>query len=154
MSDRIDKQMSVRELRVTYRLRPDLPAFDGGQVLSTPRSAAGYLVPILQSEPVEVFVVVCLTAKHRVLGYREIARGAVNTVHVSSAEVFKTVLLSNAPAFMVAHSHPSGDPTPSPEDQALTRTLVAGAALFGVEMLDHIVVAGERYYSFKEGGEI
>lgn len=144
--------MFVRELRVTYEARPDLPASDVSQSLNVPSQAAAFLAPILEKEPVEVFVVVCLNTKHRVLAYRELARGAVAGVHVSPAEVFKTVLLANAPGFLVAHNHPSGDPTPSGDDGALTRRLVAGAELLGLELLDHIVVAADRYYSFKEGG--
>lgn len=143
--------MVVRELRVTYEPRHDLPA-DAGRILSVPREAAAYLIPILQNEPVEVFLVVCLSTKHGVLGFREVARGAVDRVHVSPAEVFKTVLLSNATAFLVGHNHPSGDVTPSPDDHAITRTLTAGAALLGVDLVDHVVVGHGRYYSFKEGG--
>src|SRR5262245_20321617 len=114
--------MFVRELRVTYLARSDLQ-MPCEQEMTRPSLVASFLGPILNSEPVEVFVVVCLSARHRILCFREIARGAVNCVHVSPAEVFKTVLLANAPAFLVAHNHPSGDPTPSAEDVAITRAL-------------------------------
>lgn len=146
--------MVVRELRVTYELRPDLPDLDIGRNFNTPRDAASYLIPILQNEPTEVFLVVCLTAKYTALAYREIARGSVCQVHVSPAEIFKTVLLSNAAAFLIAHNHLSGDPSPSPDDLELTRRLIDGARLLDVALLDHIVVATNRYYSFKEGGQI
>jgi DNA repair protein RadC len=144
--------MFVRELRVTYEPRPDLAAIDDQRILNVPRETAAFLVPILENEPVEVFVVVLLTTKHRVLAYHEVARGAIDSVHVSPRDIFKAVLLGNAAALAVGHNHPSGDPTPSPEDCAITRTLSAGATLLGVQFLDHVIVGNGRYYSFKEGG--
>lgn len=146
--------MFLRELRVTYETRHDLPDADVGQTLSVPRDAAAYVTAILKNEPTEVFIVVCLSSKHGVLCYREVARGGVDSVHVNPGEVFKSVLLANAPAFVVAHNHPSGNPEPSPDDVAITRTLTAGSSLVGLQMLDHIVVGEGRYYSFKEGGRL
>lgn len=146
--------MFVRELRVTYERRRDLPAFAARQMLNVPSTAAAYLTPILENEPVEVFLVVCLSAKHHILGFREVARGAVDCVHVNPAEVFKAVLLSNAPAFLVAHNHPSGVPTPSPDDCAITQRLAGGADLLGLALLDHVIVGDGRFYSFKEGGHL
>ena len=94
----------------------------------------------------------CLTVKHQLLAYHELGRGTIDTVSVSPRDVFKTALLANAAAIAVAHNHPSGDPTPSPNDIALTRTLAAGAVLMGIQLLDHIILAEGRYYSFKESG--
>jgi DNA repair protein RadC len=144
--------MYVRELRLVYESRPDLPTID--RILRIPNEAAAYVTPILENEPAEVFLVICLSAKHGVLGFRIVARGAVDCVHVSPAEVFKVVLLSNAPAFVVAHNHPSGDATPSPDDCAITQRLVAGASLLGLDLLDHLIVGDKRFYSFKEGGRL
>lgn len=109
-------------------------------------------MPVLAEEPVEVFVMVCLTSRSHVLGYHEVARGAIDNVHVAPRDVFKAAILSNAAAFVVAHNHPSGDPAPSPEDAEITRTIVAGAHLLSVHFLDHIVIGEGRYFSFKEGG--
>ena len=143
--------MLVRELTVQYRVRPDLPAYDD-HVLRIPREVAAFLRPILENEPVEVFLVLCLTVKHRPLAYHELGRGGIDSVLASPREIFKIALLANAAAIVVAHNHPSGDPTPSPNDNALTRTLAAGAILLDVGFLDHVIVGDGRYFSFKEMG--
>ena len=62
-----------------------------------------------------------------------------------------TVILANAAAIIVCHNHPSGDPSPSPDDLELTWRLVATGNLLGIDVLDHIVIGDGRYYSFKEG---
>ena len=145
--------MLVRELIVQYRPRPNLPTYDA-HILGAPREMAAFLFPILEHESVEVFLVLCLTVKHRLLAFHELGRGAIDKVIVSPRDVFKTVLLANAASFAVAHNHPSGDHTPSPDDTALTRTLAAGATLMSVQFLDHIILGDGRYYSFKEGGSL
>jgi DNA repair protein RadC len=66
--------------------------------------------------------------------------------------VFKAAILANAAAVILCHSHPSGDPTPSPDDVALTRRLAAAGTLLGIEVLDHIIVADEGYVSLRERG--
>ena len=66
--------------------------------------------------------------------------------------MFKALLLANAAAFAVAHNHPSGDPTPSKEDIEITRRLREAADMFGIRMLDHIVIGRERYVSFVDDG--
>jgi DNA repair protein RadC len=146
--------MQVRELCVQYRARPDLPPFDDGRVLTTPQQLVDFLVPILGQESVEVFVMVCLSTKFHLLGFHEVARGSIDNVHVAPRDIFKAAILSNAAMFVVAHNHPSGDPTPSPDDIAITRAISAGAQLMSVPMLDHIVIGDGRYFSFKEGGQL
>jgi len=69
-------------------------------------------------------------------------------------EVFKAALLANAAAIILTHNHPSGDPTPSADDMALTRRLAEAGTLIGVEVLDHIIVGDGRYFSFREGGRL
>lgn len=70
-----------------------------------------------------------------------------------SREVFKAALLANAASIVLCHNHPSGEPTPSPDDLQLTRRLVAAGMLLGVEVLDHIIIVGDAgYYSFKQCG--
>ena len=147
--------MRVRELKVEYRPRPDLPAFDARRVINFPREAANFLSPILEHEPVEVFVVLCLTTKYRVIAYHEVARGTIDSASVHPREVFKIALLANANAIVVGHNHPSGDPLPSMNDCELTARLLQAAGVMGIEMLDHIIIGEEnRYYSFKEGAKL
>jgi DNA repair protein RadC len=98
--------MQVRELCVQYRARPDLPPFDYQRVLSNPRELVDFLLPILGQEPVEVFVMVCLTTKFHLLGFHEVARGSIDNVHVAPRDIFKTAILSNAAMFVVGHYVP------------------------------------------------
>jgi DNA repair protein RadC len=96
--------------------------------------------------------ILCLTTKHRVIAYHEVSRGTLDATLVHPREVFKVALLANAAAIILTHNHPSGDPSPSPDDVQLTRRLVEAGVLLGVEVLDHIIVGDGRYYSFQEVG--
>jgi DNA repair protein RadC len=107
---------------------------------------------ILQDEPAEVFGILCLTTQHGVIGYHEVSRGQLDCTIVHPREVFKTALLANAAAIILAHNHPSGDPKPSTDDQQLTQRLVDAGLLLGVIVMDHIVVGDGRYVSLRESG--
>lgn len=146
--------MRLRELRVSYLPRSDLPAYDARRVLKVPSEAAAFLRPILEKEPVEVFVVLCLTTKYRVIGYHELSRGTVDSTPAHPREVFKIALLSNAAAILAAHNHPSGDCSPSMDDCDLTARLLQASGLMGIPLVDHIVIGDGTYYSFKEGGRL
>lgn len=149
--------MKLRELTVRYGVMKDS---DGqpvviGRHLSVPKDAAAAFMTTLQDEPAEVFAMICLTTKHRVIAYHEVSRGTLDATLVHPREVFKAALLVNAATIIVAHVHPSsGDPTPSPDDIELTRRLAAAGEILGVQLLDHIIIGDGRYYSFKEAGRI
>jgi DNA repair protein RadC len=148
--------MRLRELTIRYAVRKD---HDGqpvivGRALGRPSEAASALMTLLQDEPAEVFVVLCLTTKFHVIAYHEAGRGTLDTVLVNPREVFKAAVLANAAAIVVAHNHPSGDPTPSPDDMEVTRRLVAAGGVLGIAVLDHIIVGDGRYYSFTEAGRL
>ena len=145
--------MRLRELHVTYRVRPDLPVLGDRQRLESPRMVAGLLRPVLESEPVEVLGVLCVTTKHRPLAWHELSRGTLDSALVHPREVFKIAFLANAAAVVIAHNHPSGDPDPSADDVSLTDHLSQAGKLLGVELIDHIIIGHDgRYYSFREGG--
>jgi hypothetical protein len=80
------------------------------------------------------------------------ARGSIDEVHVTPREVLRAALMANAPGLIVSHNHPSGDPDPSPADEAFTKRLAAAATILGLDLLDHIVIGHGRYVSFKEAG--
>ena len=145
--------MRIKELALVYRTRLDLPAFNAYQSLAAPREAASFLIPILGHEATEVFGILCLSTKHHFIAWHEVSRGSLDTAHVHPREVFKAALLANAACIVGAHNHPSGDPTPSPDDLELTRRLAAVGELMGILLIDHIVVGHDgRYFSFKEAG--
>jgi len=94
--------------------------------------------------------VVLLNTKNHVMGIREVYRGSVNSSQVRTAEVFRDAIKENCPSIVVAHNHPSGDPTPSPEDVRVTRDLVAAGKLLDIEVLDHLVIGRNRYVSLRQ----
>lgn len=145
--------MRVRELRLTYEPRSDLEAFNDAPNLPNPRAVSQMLARILESEVVEVFIVLCLTVKHRPIAWHEVSRGTLYSTLVHPRELFKVAFLANAASVVLAHNHPSGDPCPSADDRALTRRLVAAGELLGVDVLDHIIIGHDgHYFSFKESG--
>lgn len=88
------------------------------------------------------------------LGYETVSVGTLSASLVHPREVFKGALLNNAAAIIIMHNHPSGEVSPSPEDVEATRRLSKVGELIGVPLLDHVIVAGESYYSLKEHGKM
>ena len=122
--------------------------------LLKPRDAAAYLLPSFGSRAVEQFGVVLLDTKHRVLRTTVLAIGTLNTTVVQPREVFREAALGGAAAVVVFHTHPSGDPTPSPDDVELTRRMAAAGIVMGIDVVDHVILGDVRYWSFKEMGQL
>ena len=122
--------------------------------LRSPRDAAAYLLPSFGSRPVEQFGLVLLDTKHRVLRTTVLTVGSLNTTVVQPREVFREATLGGAAAVVVFHNHPSGDPSPSPDDVELTRRLTAAGVVMGIDVVYHIILGDVRYWSFKEMGQI
>ena len=122
--------------------------------LMKPRDAASYLLPSFGSRSVEQFGIVLLDTKHRVLRTTVLAIGTLNTTVVQPREVFREATLGGAAAVVVFHTHPSGDPTPSPDDVELTRRLAAAGIVMGIDVVDHVILGDVRYWSFKEMGQL
>jgi DNA repair protein RadC len=96
--------------------------------------------------------VVLLDTKNHVLGMPTIYMGSLNTSVLRVGELFREAIRANAAAVIVVHNHPSGDPTPSPEDVSITRQIVEGGKLLDIDVLDHLVIGQQRYVSLKERG--
>jgi len=96
--------------------------------------------------------VVNLDTRNRVMSFVGLYNGSVNSSQVRVCEVFRQAIVDNSPAIIVAHNHPSGDPTPSPEDVSVTRSILQAGKLLDIDLLDHLVIAGGRYVSLKERG--
>lgn len=101
----------------------------------------------------EHFVAVLLDTKNRVIAVDVVAVGSLDSAIITMREAFKTAMIVSAAAVIFAHNHPSGDPTPSPEDVLVTRSLVDAGKLLDIDVLDHLVI-GEfgRYTSLRERG--
>ena len=118
--------------------------------LRTPREAAAFLMPSFGSRAVEQLGIVLLDTKHRVLRTAILTVGSQNKAVVEPRDVFREAAIGGAAAIVVFHNHPSGDPSPSPDDVELTRRLAAAGTLMGIDVVDHIVLGDVRYCSFKE----
>jgi DNA repair protein RadC len=119
------------------------------QQVRAPSDAAQALMPLLSYAEQEHFVVVFLDTRNRIIDQDVLYKGSLNTSLVRIAEVFRGAARRNCAAIIVAHNHPSGDPSPSPEDVALTRRLVEAGQL-EIEVLDHLVIGRNRYLSMRE----
>lgn len=118
--------------------------------LRTPRSVAEYLLPQFGSRPVEQFGVLSLDTKHRVLRASILSVGTLDASIVHPREVFREAVAAGAAALVLFHNHPSGDPEPSEDDVRLTERLAAAGILMGIDVLDHVILADVKYYSFRE----
>lgn len=100
----------------------------------------------------EQFFVLTLNSRNVILSEEMCALGTVNTVHVNPSEVLRQAVLRSAASIICLHNHPSGDPSPSPEDRALTDRIGRASSLMGVRLLDHIIITPRSFYSFSDAG--
>ncbi len=120
--------------------------------INSPADAAAlvqYEMSVLEQEHLRVIL---LDRRNRVLETAEVYKGSVSSSQIRIGEVFKEAVRKNASALVVIHNHPSGDPTPSPDDVAVTRAIVQAGKLLDVEVLDHLVIGQGRWISLKERG--
>ena len=120
--------------------------------IHSPADAAGLVQYEMSALISEELWVMLLDTRNHVLYIEKMYRGSLNSSMVRVGEVFKPALQRSAAAVIVVHNHPSGDPTPSPEDVALTRAVVQAGKLLDVEVLDHLVIGRGRFTSMKEKG--
>lgn len=136
-------------------------AHDPGDRLDAPAKVWARLEPLAAGLAVEKCWVLCLNRRNRLLALHEVSSGTATSSLLHPREVFRQALRHAASAAIVAHNHPSGDPSPSPADRAVTRQLAEAGRVVGVELLDHVVVGrpeadpgGKGWFSFGEAGLI
>ena len=132
--------------------RLSIEARDDGAPLRSPRDVWTAFAPRLEDLPVEEFHVAVLDSQHRLDRDITVTRGILNSSLVHPREVFREAIAERAAAIILVHNHPSGDPTPSPDDRAITSQLVAAGRLLDIPVADHVVIGRGRYLSFAEGG--
>jgi DNA repair protein RadC len=120
--------------------------------ITAPADAASLLLNEMNGLEQEHLVVITLDTKNRVLSQETLYVGNVKTSLIRVAEVFRPAIRQNAPAIIISHNHPSGDPDPSPEDVRVTRQIVEAGRLLDIDVLDHLVIGDHRYISLKERG--
>ncbi|RME71245.1 MAG: JAB domain-containing protein [Chloroflexi bacterium] len=125
---------------------------DARPQITCPADAANLLLPEMAHLEQEHVRTLLLDTKNRVLRSEKVYQGNANSAIIRPAEIFRDAVRANAVALIVAHNHPSGDPTPSPEDVQITRSLVQAGKLLGIELLDHLIIGRNRFVSLKERG--
>ncbi len=132
--------------RLLQEQRPALPR------VRSPEDVAALLSPRLRDLAVEEFHVLALDSQSRVRRDVLVTRGLLNSALVHPREVYRAAIAEAAAGIIVVHNHPSGDPTPSPEDRAVTRQLAEAGKLLDLPLYDHVILAGDRYLSFVSAG--
>lgn len=135
----------VRDGRLTLEETP---------IIRKPEDTLPILAAELSELSYERFIALSLSSRNHVIAVLPVSSGSLNASIVHPRELFQRVILSNAASIILCHNHPSGDPTPSPEDIHLTRKLVEAGQLLDIPILDHIILGFPGYTSFKEKGLI
>jgi DNA repair protein RadC len=120
--------------------------------IRSPADAANLVMGEMSLLEQEELRVMLLDTKNRVLGTEEVYKGSLNTSLIRVGELFREAIRANCAGLIVLHNHPSGDPTPSPEDVAVTKQIVEAGNLLDVEVLDHLIIGWQRFVSLKERG--
>ena len=138
-------------MRYEVETQPERPTGDL-PAINCPEDVRRLLGPEMAPLAQEQLRVLLLNTKNQVLGQRVVYQGNVNSSMIRPAEVLRPAVIEAVPSIIISHNHPSQDPTPSPEDAAITRELAQAGKLLGIELLDHVVIGGEKFVSLKERG--
>ena len=121
-------------------------------VVRSPADAANRLISEMGMLEQEELRVILLDTRNHMITTQTVYKGSLNTSIIRTAEVFREAIRRNAASIIVVHNHPSGDPTPSPEDVPVTRCIISSGKLLDIEVLDHLVIGQQRFVSLKERG--
>ncbi|MCY9658995.1 DNA repair protein RadC [Paenibacillus chondroitinus] len=120
--------------------------------IRSPKDIANLMSEELRYLQKEHFVCLFLNTKNHVLAQETLSMGSLNASIVHPREVFRAAIKRSSASIVCVHNHPSGDPTPSPEDIQLTHRLVEAGTIIGIEVLDHVIIGDQRFISLKEEG--
>jgi DNA repair protein RadC len=118
--------------------------------ITSPNDLAEIFIPLLRDEIKEKFIVVCLNSANKIIKYEVISIGNLNTSIVHPREVFKVAIENNSANVVLIHNHPSGNTEPSNEDINVTKRLVEAGKVMDIQVFDHLIIAGDNFYSFVE----
>ena len=143
------REQLMDEINLLYSSSPS-----NRPVINSPEVAAEVFQPLLTGLEREELWIASLNTRSRMLSVERLYAGTLYSANVRVAEVFRPAIQKNAAAIVIAHNHPSGDPTPSPDDVALTRNLVQAGKLLEIDVLDHIIIGTPPWgwVSLKERG--
>lgn len=120
--------------------------------IHSPKDAADYLMEDMRYLKQEYFIALLLNTKNQIIAKEEISVGTLNSSVIHPREVFKPAIKKSVSAIIIAHNHPSGDPSPSREDIEVTKRLVKAGEILGIDILDHVIIGDLKYVSLKEKG--
>ncbi|MBN2109609.1 MAG: DNA repair protein RadC [Methanosarcinaceae archaeon] len=142
------------QIAAVFELARKLESFtdEPKRKIRSPADVYSLLYPKMREQKRERLVALLLDTKNQVLREEIISIGTLNANIVHPREVFKAALMESCASVIISHNHPSGDPTPSREDIAVTEKLVEGGKLLGIDLLDHVVIGDGRYVSLKDEG--
>ena len=141
----------VAALELAQRVHAE--PLERGSPIRSPAAVQRHFRSRLISAKRESFHVLLLDGRHRLLGDEEVSVGTLTASLVHPREVFREAIRAAAAALLLVHNHPSGDPSPSSEDRAVTERLASAGELIGIRVVDHVIVSGGGYFSFREAGE-
>ena len=146
----IGKDKSIM-LKAAFEIgrRSKIEKIEKKQILSS-KDASLVLENNLRGLNKEHFIILMLNTKNFLLGVETVSIGSLNSSIVHPRELFKSAINKSAAAIILAHNHPSGDATPSREDIEVTKRIKSGGQLLGIDVIDHIIIGDNSYYSFKE----
>jgi len=138
------------ELGKREELEPELKNFD----IKDPEAVVKAIRASIKDKAKEHFKLILLNPRNKIIGISTISIGTLNASLVHPREVFKDAITHSAASVVLAHNHPSGDPEPSEDDITITKRLIEAGKILGVEVIDHIIVGKNGFFSFKEKGLI
>lgn len=150
------KESKAAQISACFEIARRLESFNDVEKpkISSPEDVYRRLFPRMREQKKEMFIELCLDTKNQILKEEVISVGSLNANVVHPREVFKLALTESAAHIIVAHNHPSGDPTPSREDIEITKKLVETGNIMGITVLDHVIIGDGRHFSMKEAGHI
>jgi DNA repair protein RadC len=137
------KSREVREIEYSYDKRPKINGMN---------DVVEAVKPMIADPNKEFFIALYLNTKNGMLKQEVVSIGSLNANIIHPREIFKTACMISASSIIVAHNHPSGDPSPSREDIEITIKLSEAGKMMGIELLDHVIIGYGKNYGFKENG--
>lgn len=139
---------------VSIKMVRESSIFYENRKIGSPKDAVELLRKFLDGADREQFITCCLDTKNQPTSINVVSVGTINSSLVHPREVFKTSILGNSASIIVAHNHPSGDPSPSREDIDITQRLKEVGKIIGIDLIDHVIIGENRYVSLKEKGVV
>lgn len=138
------------ELGKRQDLEPEIKNFD----IQNPKDIVKAIRASIKDKAKEHFKLILLNTRNKIIGISTVSIGSLNTSIVHPREVFKEAIMHNACSVILAHNHPSGDPEPSEDDLTITKRLTEAGKILGIEVIYHIIITKNGFFSFKEKGLI